>query len=129
MAKQEAKRVADPKLDEWGEPIPAPPILEGYVHPQAGQVISGVVLSRSNGTVKYPDSPFYVLKVSHEIEVSQGGDYVTLPAGSVVGLPEYNGLRPLADRMRKGPIRIRVEFKGKLPDKSWDLDVRAVAAF
>lgn len=125
MAK-EAKRASDPNLDEWGDPIPPPPIVVGYVHPKEGDVVTGVILSRSPGE-KY--GPYYVVKVGHPITVSQGGDYVSVPAGSNVGISEYTGLRPLADRMRSGPIRVRLHFKGKLPDKSWDLDVRAVPAF
>lgn len=108
----------------WSEPLPAPTVLDGFFVFEEGAEIEGVVCG--TGETKY--GPYYALKTVAPVRASQGGEYVELPKGSIVGVSDRVALGPLAAIIAAGPTAVKIVVKGKR-GKAWDLEVRHREAF
>ncbi len=114
-----------PNVPEWSDPLPPPVLIDGFWHMEEGKTIEGVAIKY--GETKY--GPYLAIKVKNETEISRDGEYLTVPAGSIVGVTERAAMAGLREVIEKGePTAVRIVCNGK-DGRAWNLEVRHRPAF
>lgn len=110
------------------ETLPDVEEVHGWWSKEIGRVLEGVIIGRAESKF----GAYFLIRTAGPVLVKgpEGAPAFTLQAGSNVAVSEVAKMRPLLDKMKRGPVAVRVEITGEREDgKGYTYDVKCRAAF